>query len=87
MVRHVHVNITDITPTGQQVSGDQYELTFEATWLDNDGQPQSRTEVEKFPNLIGWLINNHPQAAKRYLTEVCWKIARVKYGLDEASDL
>jgi hypothetical protein len=32
MARNVHVNITDIIPTGQQVSGDQYELTFEATW-------------------------------------------------------
>lgn len=87
MARNVNVTITAITPTGQQVSGDQYELTFVATWIDNAGQPQSRTEAEKFPNLLGWLMNNHPQDAKRYLTEVCWKIARVKYGLDEAGDL
>jgi len=87
MARNVNVMISDIVPTGGTVPAAIYELTFEATWTANDGTPQTRTEVERFPHLVGWLITNHPQVAKRVLTDLCWQIARVKYGLDDAEDI
>lgn len=82
MGRNVNLTISDITPTGQQVLVDQYEITITANWTGNDGLPKSYSNTDLFPNIL-----NDPGISnawlKRHLKELVIAAVREKRGVDQ----
>jgi len=79
MTRNVNLIISEITPTGQTVNVDQYEIELTAQWTGADGQSRERTETVRFPNILAqvpgtWL--------KEELTDLLIRAARKKWEID-----
>ena len=80
MASNVNLFVSDITPTGNQVSVDQYEIQLTANWIDNSGNPHTRTETVMFPNILGQMTN---QWLKEHLMELIAAAAKVHWGVDD----
>ncbi len=79
MARNVNLIVSDISPTGQQVQVDQYEVELTAQWIDADGQPHERTETVRFPNILAQVSG--PWLRER-LTGLVIDAAREVWGVD-----
>lgn len=79
MARNVNLTVSSISLTGQQVQVDQYEVDLTAQWKGADGQPHTRTETVRFPNILAQVSN--PWLRER-LTDLIIEAAREVWGVD-----
>lgn len=87
MSRNVIVGIISENDDTTRDGVPDWLIHFHVSWTDNDGVQHERTEDEYFLLLCNWLRQNHPAAAKRWMEQVAFQIARVKYGIDDAETL
>jgi hypothetical protein len=58
-----------------------------ATWTDEEGQVHEFSQDRYLLVQINWLIENHPQAARRQLQRLVYQIEMVRRGIDEVNVL
>ena len=80
MAKNVNLWVSDITPTGANPPVPRWELEITAEWVDNSGTPHTRTETERFPDILADMTNAWN---KERLTDLILDAIRVKYGIDE----
>ena len=87
MATNVNVWVTSESDGTMRNNVPDWLIHFKVKWTDNAGSPQQRTEDEYFLLLLNWLKTNHPAAAKDVMEDLVFRIARVKYGVDDAEQI
>ena len=84
MARNVNVFITSENDGTIRSKVPDWLIHFEVSWTGDDGQLHQQTADEYFLLLVNWLKTNHPAKAKEVMDDLAFKIARAKYGIDDA---
>jgi hypothetical protein len=87
MARNVNLTISSENDDTTRNNVPDWLIHMTATWIDNQGNPQSLSEDRYFLLQLNWLRINHPQAAKQVMQELVYRIERVRQGMDDAEDL
>lgn len=88
MARNVNVTVTSENDGTTRDNVPDYLINFDVTWIDNNGDPQQAAVSDYFlADLLNWLRTNHPAAARQYMEQISFAIARVKYGIDDITQL
>ena len=84
MATNVNVYVSSENDGTRRNNVNDYLIHFSVNWIDGSGTYRETEADEYFLLLINWLRTTHPNAAKNVMEELAFKIARVKYGLDDA---
>jgi hypothetical protein len=86
MARNINVTITSEQDQIRNNVPD-WRIDFAVSWIDKNGEPQQVETSEYFLLLLNWLRNENPQAGKRLMQNVAYRIARAKHGIDNVEDI
>jgi len=84
MATNVNVYVSSESDGTRRNQVPDWLIHFRVNWIDNDGNFHEHEADEYFLLLVNWLRTEHPAAAKAAMEELAFRIARVKYGIDEA---
>ena len=82
MARNVNVIVSSSFDGTERNNVPDWLISFNAEWIDDDGETHQREENEYFLLLLNWLRQNHPATAKDAMEDLGFRIARFKYGID-----